>query len=439
VSDPKELSFGEMLQGDPEYSEAIKRKLAAQAMMQSILPKTPQTFKRSPIAMIADMIALRQNKGQMEAASEAEKALYLKHKAAETSGVEELLRGFSPQQKALQGPMPEGAPTEALPPVEIPADPRQAIMKAMTSQYPTVKKLGGELFKQRNDQWGKLASLPGVDPQSALSSGGDPGKLSIATPEPSSLQTFDTPGDGIVSAIKTPQGPGLPPKLQVVQKPAQVKAEANAGLKGAADDVLSQAGKDFGFGGKKAEAADALRQKLANTTNLLGVIGQAQMGSGAEVFQEARKFAQTLGMPVSDATTPTELARMGLGQAVMDELGSLGAQISDADRKFMAQVQGSLTTDKRAMEMMLLWRAKKSMETLNRMQASVKEISQHPIFSKAQMPWPSYTGSFTAPEHLANDFEALWQGKPLQYAPPQLAPARRPNGRPLPPGIERVN
>lgn len=438
MSEPKELDFSGMLQGDPSYTEALRKKAIAQALMGQILQSKPQTFKRSPLAVLADAFALQQGKSQMNAASEAEKALYAKHKAAESSGIQDLIAGFKPGVKELQGPMPDGAPTEALPPVEIPADPRQAIMKAMTSQYPTVKKLGGELFKQRNDQWGKLATLPGVDPQSALSSGGDPGRLSFATPEPSSLQTFDTPGDGIVSAIKTPQGPGLPPKLQIVQKPAQVKAEANAGLKGAADDVLSQAGKDFGFGGKKAEAADALRQKLANTTNLLGVIGQAQMGSGAEVFQEARKFAQTLGMSVSDATTPTELARMGLGQAVMDELGSLGAQISDADRKFMAQVQGSLTTDKRAMEMMLLWRAKKSMETLNRMQASVKEISEHPIFSKAQMPWPSYTGSFTAPEHLANDFEALWQGKPLQYAPPQLTPAAgQPKG--LPPRARRVS
>lgn len=441
MSEPKELSFGDMLQGDPEYSEVVKRRMAAQAMLQSIIPKQPQNFRRSPIAMLADMIALRKNQKQLSEASEAEKALYLKHKAAEGAGIQDLLAGFQPSRKELAGPMPEGATTEALPPVEVPADPRAAIMRAMTSQYPNVKKLGGELFKQRNTQWEKLIGMPGMDPTKAIASGGDPSQLGVAEIAPPKLGEYVGSSGKTVQTIETPQGPGKPVNVQVVREPTRISAEANSMPKKPGSEVLEQTGKDFAFGGKQAQAAEALRGKLANTSNLLSTIGQAQMGSGAEVFQEARKFAQMLGMPVSEATTPTELARMGLGQAVMDELGGLGAQISDADRKFMSQVQGSITTDKRAMEMMLLWRAKKVMETLNRMQESAKAISQHPAFSEYQIPFPSYTGNFTAPEHLANDFEALWKGQQPSYAPPKLAPdqAPRANGRPLPPGVRKID
>ena len=242
------------------------------------------------------------------------------------------------------------------------------------------------------------------------------------------LETFNTPQDGIVSAINTPQGPGLPPKLQVVQKPTQVSASATNQANKPGAEALEQAGKFFGFGGKGAEQGEQLRKRMSDTANLLQTLEQnPQMGAGAELFQQARKLAETLGMPVSPTTSPTELASMQLGQSVINELGGLGAQISDPDRQFMIQAQGSITTDPAALQHLLLLRAKYLMQTMNRMKDGMGAIASHPSFAEQKVPFPSYDFNMVVPPKFQPTLDEMFQGRlPTFSKPQQSGPVGRP-------------
>lgn len=206
------------------------------------------------------------------------------------------------------------------------------------------------------------------------------------------------------------------------------KVEVNTGAK-LGQRVNEQGGTHFMYGGKGREAFDSLVGRLNTSQNILNTLDQnPQMGAGAEVFQIARKWAEALGAPVNDATTPTEMAKMQLGQMVLERLGGLGAQVSDADRKFMMETQGSLTNDPEALRRMILLEAKYTMEAVDRLRQG-RDAMQEKLGSEASL--PDYFFNLKLNDKNAEDMQRLFQGQDFQpRAPVQPQPApNQPPGR----------
>ena len=190
------------------------------------------------------------------------------------------------------------------------------------------------------------------------------------------------------------------------------------------NDVNSDAAKYFNYGGKGYELGQTHRTALQNTQELLNTLDQnPAMGAGADGFQAARKWAETMGASVSPTTTPTELAKMQLGQKTLDRLGGLGAQVSDADRKFMLETQGSLGNDPEAVRRMLLVEAKYVMRILNDLNGKVSKVSET---LPASTSLPRNDFNFSLSQRNADDLERLFKGQGFAPAPGMVPPTSRP-------------
>lgn len=436
MTDPKQMDFGD----DPELASLQRRRALALALSNSTMKAQGGSFRKSPIAVIADFLALKNARDEVRGADAQELAIRKRLQETEQRDVGELIAGMGPRMVPQAGPVEEGQ--GPLPPIQQPGDPRAAVMKALASQSPRARSLAMEFQKQQADAFkGVLGNLRNqLDPASVISSAGaqDIGGLKAAPPPgPPTLESFTGPDGKPVQFLKVPQLPGQPPRYQGM--PTQVNATATNAANKPGYEVIEQIGKNFAAGGKDYEKLQNIRQRTAGTTDMLRTLMEApQMGAGAETFQAARKLAETLGLPAAAITSPTEVARMQLGKAVIDELGGLGAQISDADRKFMMETQGSLGTDPTAMRRILLLRTKYLMQAQNRLSAEADKIINHP--NMQGVPFPNYNfggNDFQIPEPLVPEFESLLTGKPTPMRVPKV-PGAGPSGRPLPPGVQRV-
>lgn len=189
-------------------------------------------------------------------------------------------------------------------------------------------------------------------------------------------------------------------------------------------DVNAKAAEYFNYGGKGYELGQAHKTALQNTQELLNTLDQnPAMGAGADGFQAARKWAETMGASISPTTTPTELAKMQLGQKTLDRLGGLGAQVSDADRKFMLETQGSLGNDPEAVRRMLLVEAKYVMRILNDLNGKVSKVSET---LPASTSLPRNDFNFSLSKRNADDLERLFKGQGFAPAPGMVPPTSRP-------------
>lgn len=192
--------------------------------------------------------------------------------------------------------------------------------------------------------------------------------------------------------------------------------------------VNEQQGQYFGYGGKGRELYDESIKRLNTTNNVLTTLeNNPQMGSGAEFFQLARKWAETLGAPVSSTTTPTEMAKMQLGQMVLDRLGGLGAQVSDADRKFMMETQGTLSNDPEALRRMMLLEAKYTMQVINRLKSGRDQVSDF-LGDSTQL--PDYFFNMPFSDRNDQDMQRLYKGEGFLPTGPVQAPVALPPGTP---------
>jgi len=150
------------------------------------------------------------------------------------------------------------------------------------------------------------------------------------------------------------------------------------------------------------------------------------MGAGAEGFQIARKWAETLGAPVNATTTPTAMAGMQLGQLVYDKLGSLGAQVSNTDRDWLISVQGSIGSDPEALRRMILIDTKYRLQALTKTNNEIEEVSK-----RHEVKLPKHNVVFRLSDRNAKDFDALFNEEqtgtpaPLPAKPVLPAPAGR--------------
>lgn len=104
----------------------------------------------------------------------------------------------------------------------------------------------------------------------------------------------------------------------------------------------------------KEKAAQAANSAIRGTeTALQALQNGARTGFGEQWLQNARTLASGLTGIQFDATTPTGVLAKALAKNVIDELGGLGAQVSDTDRGFMEQAVGGLKEDPKALERIL--------------------------------------------------------------------------------------
>lgn len=259
-----------------------------------------------------------------------------------------------------------------------------------------------------------------VGPQSTPQSvqqmivGQDPSKLQFNTP---GLQPTTFNGEPMI--IRTDEKGQLFPHFPPKGTSVTVDTIGKAGGK-----VNEDQGKYFGYGGKGFEKFQDINKQLQSGANLLATLEEnVAMGAGGDILQTARKWAQTLGAPVNDQTTPTELAKMQLGQKVLERLGGLGAQVSDADRKFMLDVQGSLGSDPEAVRQLVMLEQKYLMQVAGELSTGRQRMGE--LFGK-DVPLPDYHYQFAIPPRLQQEFERVLLGQPRPpKAPPPPPPAKR--------------
>ncbi len=117
---------------------------------------------------------------------------------------------------------------------------------------------------------------------------------------------------------------------------------------------------------KALEKAQAANSALRSTEMALQALGEgAQAGYGQEWLQNAKTLVSGMTGLQFDAQTPTAVLAKALAKNVIDELGGLGAQISNTDRDFMSTAIGGLNTDPKALERILAIRMGALQRTLS--------------------------------------------------------------------------
>lgn len=409
IKDPLAQDFGHMMGSDPEYMDLQRKQAISKALMAKILEaQGGSTFRKSPIAAILDFMSLQKAKSGEDQTAKAQTELYQKHEAAQQGELAQL-------QQALQG-----------------GDPRAAIAQALSSRYPQVQKVGQEFLKANGENFRNvMTSMPGrFDPNSAISSaggGGYAGGLQAAPPPaPPSLISQNDPTGRNRSAWQVMEPDG---KIQV--HPVTDPSSINIGDKKMGQDVIEQQAKYYSPGGKGYELGQTIQQKLGTTADILRTIQEdPQMGAGANGFQLLRKWTETLGGKPLELSGSTDQMKAQLTKNVIDTLGGLGNQVSDADRKAMSDAIGSLETNPAALRRMMLIAMKYQMSGLNKLESEATQLNKHPLLENQQIPFPGFKFNQELAPQDANDLEQVFK----QQLPPLRIPSLSKPGGP-PPGV----
>lgn len=322
-----------------EQARIAQRQKLAQALMMKGLEPQPggemvsgHYVARGPLGAIADVAKVWLAQKADEKASEDQRKLaerYGQEMGADMAGVRAALTGKPAQSTpnfVMQVDEATGQPAEAMS-SEVPANPAEAVTRALASRFGEVRKYGAELEKQ----------------QAEFRKAGLTGAARNATPE--SVAAAATSGD--LSQIRGPrfgdvrtlaQGPNGPIIGQREIFSGEVKFAPGGGTtvnlagENAAEKLAVQQ-----IGGQ----AEQLRQKTLPLIESLQTQSRL-MAEGAKTgmvqpeLELVKNFFTSLTGVEVDPTQPiTQSLRSEMKNAVLKDIGSLGAQISDADRKFI--------------------------------------------------------------------------------------------------------
>jgi hypothetical protein len=283
-------------------------------------------------------------------------------------------RNGSTKTVETQGPTQDGS---ELPPHEElrPADPRRAIVEAMTSDYGQLQKVGAADFAQLGKSTAGLTqkdylSLTGFDPRSrvAAAMNSDPNllqpenkthvvnnRLVRESGDSSNVMgdfsdTYNPVGQiGVGSDGKPIMGQTEKRTGKAAFAPgAGATVNVDTGKKGA--EAMGVEGaqlvmKNLGEGAAAAKKAQQGYEIFRNANTLMGDV---KGGSGANLILGAKKIAQQLGVTMDPSITSTEQVGAALGQAVLDNAKALGTGngFTDKDREFLEKiVMGKITLD----------------------------------------------------------------------------------------------
>lgn len=396
----KELNFGEMMGQDPDYIQLARQKAIAEALIKGTMGAQGGTFKKNPLAVVADFMTLKGGKDKLASAQEQELALMRQHKEAEAAGIQELLA-------SMEQPG---------------ADPRLAITKALASRYPGVKGLASQLAKQNETQFGQVLQHMGnrIDVPSVIGSRGMVPNLKEAAPLPAPrvgqdpttgrqwLEHQERDGSWKTNVFPVP----TIGSLTVGDKPALETEE--------------QMGKYYAAGGKGYDLADKVRGQLSSTQEVLTTLAQnPRMGAGAEGFQFLGKWAEQFSPGVTKGLTgTTEQMAMQLGERVIKELGGLGNQVSNSDVEFINKAMGSISSDPTALRRVAMIALKYQMRAMAKLESEAAKVAQMPAFAKRGLTFPGYNFNVKVPDAFGEEFGSFMEGTPLPNLQP-AAPASR--------------
>lgn len=424
-TDDQELTFGNAVQFDPQYATIQRKKLLAQALQKQLL-ESKGDVKRHPLAIFADFMSARGAKKKSESAMQEESELLRRHQEAQAAGQQEVMA-------ALQSGDPAAI--------------QAALVKAMSSQYPGVNKLGTELYKGRNttfkDTITPLANR--LDPQSVLDSAGSAnlGGVKPAAPLAPPRLASGVDGSGKPrSWLETVNNQGEW-HANPLSDPTQINN--NMGMQPGVK-TLEKQGEYYAAGGEGFKLAQASHQKLNSTADLLRQLEKNPvMGAGANGFQIARSWLETLtGTPI-EVTGDTAAMKQQLQRFVLTELGGkLGNQISNTDRDFMAEAIGQIDSNPAALRRLLIIGLKNEMMQLSTLSEQARKLEEAPAMKNMGIQFPGFmfgtprpgeNPNPELPKADADDLEMLFMNKlpPLRgLGQGSPAPVQRPSRvRPL--------
>jgi hypothetical protein len=319
---------------------------------------------------------------------------------------EELPGPGAPTAQGVEGPGP------SVPAVQ--GDDR-AFLRYLDSPYPEVKAAAQAAqidYQKRFEEAGKRASLASLQ-----TSGGNMGKLA---PTPKDIVV-----DGAIARTVEGQAPTLAPGTGFKQVTLPDGTVANQSLLTGKQDSVSRASSmktDVNLPGNRVmdtmikglpddlKAANAANSAIRGTETALDALGKgARAGFGEEYLQNARTLVSGLTGVQFEASTPTGVLAKALAKNVIDELGGLGAQISNTDREFMATAVGGLNTDPAALERILAIRLAALQKSVDKHNADVEALASDPkndagdfTRRKYTIPRNRITVKFNSPEAEAS-------------------------------------
>lgn len=298
------------------------------------------------------------------------------------------------------------------------ADPKRAMIEALTSQFPELQTLGKADLSAMGKQKTKdnyitvgdhLVDIGGGEPREVFN-GRKPAKLEtldIANPD-GTWQMYQTNEDGTPN-LQRPIG--APFRKRATASETNVDVTGNAAEKaygkGIVEGVLP--------GGKSYDAMTSAKKGLMMSTEIAQAITEgAKTGIAEPIIQGLRRVGEAVGIP-NAATASTATLSAALKAQAKEALGSLGNQISDADRQFVTEYTGDLSSDPEALKRM----------TAIIMAGSAKTITKHDAMARdaamaAGRPEIEATHgnnlNFSIPnDEIAQMFENAMMGRPTTY------------------------
>jgi len=267
------------------------------------------------------------------------------------------------------GPMQDGSAMQGtMQQQTVNADPRKAMVEALSSQYKPLQTIGmadmaaaGKADKTMSQKdW---LSLSGYDKKSqvAAAMADDPtllrgegkshvinGQLVREESDGSAKPTGDF-GDEFENLGVVGTGPdGKPIMGQRDKRSGKISyapgggttINVDAGGKGAGAFAKGAAEATVKKIEASAEAAKKAQQSYEIFSNAATQIDKVKGGTGAELILAGKKLAQQLGAPIDDSITATEQIVAALGQAVLDNSKQLGTGngFTDKDREFLQNI-----------------------------------------------------------------------------------------------------
>lgn len=386
----------------PPYAQDMSSLAQEQAALQEALAQQRGGVTAKPIDSGAYQVLNFDGLANALAAKETQRALENNRKKSMDvqgkyqQGLVESLKKFDTSSQGgeieLPGPTEGGQPLTG----QVPGDQR-AFTKFLSSPYPEVR---AAAERQKADYDKRAAALLPRADFGSVQAGGE--NLGAYTPKKDFKEV-----NGAIMNMGEGGPPTVVPGMGVTQRTLPSGTEVNQLPGGKLDSVDKAPKTTINMPGKRVvekmidslpddlKAANAANSAIRGTeTALKALENGAKAGYGQDFIQNARTLVSSLTGVQFEAQTETAVLAKALAKNVIDELGGLGAQISNTDRDFMATAVGGTNTDPAALERILAIRMAALQKSVRKHNADVELLASEP---KNDM------GDFTRQKYSVNE------------------------------------